>query len=148
MAKKRLNNLNINATLKVGKNTNIPFEDSFFDIILSSASCYYLDDNTSFEDNIKEYLRVLKKDGILIANFPEKSKNFICQNSIDLGNGNIIIKNDIFNLRNGYTFRVFENEEEIKNYFDTYFYNISTGYGIDDYYGLVISQFFMVAYKK
>lgn len=53
LAYQKLTKINISAKLKVGGNTNIPFEDDFFDIILASASMYYVDKNSTFNDNLK-----------------------------------------------------------------------------------------------
>ena len=148
LAYKKLHDLNIPANLKVGTNTSIPFDNNFFDIILSSSSIYYVDENSTFYDNLKEYLRVLKKDGILIANFPEKSKSFICKNAINLNNGHIRITNDVHNLRNGYIFKVFESKEQINKELSPYFRNISVGYLYEEYYGYELSMFILVAEKK
>jgi ubiquinone/menaquinone biosynthesis C-methylase UbiE len=146
LVKNRIKNINLN--LAVGNNRNIPFNDSFFDIIVACSSFYYIDKGSSFEDNIKEYCRVLKKDGLLIANLPEISKNFICKNSINIGDNHIIIKNDIHNLRNDYIFRAFESKEEVINVFSPYFKNICIGYLYEEYFGYELSGYIMVATKK
>ncbi|MFZ6009563.1 MAG: methyltransferase domain-containing protein, partial [Bacteroidota bacterium] len=103
----------VNVTLKVGTNHNIPFEDSSFDFVLASSSCYYVDQGYSFLDNIKEISRVLKPGGYLVANFPLFARlngieeSFILKNCEFLPDGHIIVQNDIYGIRNGYRFRAF-----------------------------------------
>jgi len=148
IGKNKLANKNIKADLKIGTNTNIPYNNDFFDIILASSSIYYVDEGFSFDDTIKAYLRVLKQDGLLICNFPEYYKSFICKNCIELENGHIKITNDVHNLRNGYIFKVFKSKEEIINTFSNSFYNISIGYLYEEYYGYEMSMFIVTAIKK
>ncbi|MCK9472194.1 hypothetical protein [Sulfurimonas sp.] len=93
-------------------------------------------------------MRVLKKGGVLIANFPEKEKNFICKNALLLDDNIIKITNDIYNLRNGYLFKVFSSEHELKSYFDAFLTNISTAYLYENYFGVEISMFILVGHKK
>ena len=139
---------NIKAKLKIGHNTNIPFKDSFFDVILASSSMYYINEGDTFEDNIKEFMRVLKKGGLLIANFPELEKNFICKNPIFLKDGLIKITNDRHGLRNGFIFKVYRNKSEIYNEFTHLLKDISIAYLYNDYYGYELSMFILVGYKK
>jgi ubiquinone/menaquinone biosynthesis C-methylase UbiE len=145
--KKTLKN-NIDCELKVGDNLNIPYPDNYFDIILASSSMYYLENEQSFDAIIKEYMRVLKKGGILIANFPEKSKSYICQGSIQITPNIIEIKNDPHKLRNGNLFYVFNTKDEIENTFDNLLNKISIAYLYEDYYDYILSMFILVGYKK
>lgn len=145
LAKNRIRDIDLN--LAVGNNRYIPHNDDFFDIIVACSSFYYVDNGSSFQDNLKEYCRVLKKNGILIANFPEISKNFICKNSINVGDNHIIVQNDIHKLRNGYILRAFESKEEILNIFSPYFKDICIGYLCEEYYGYILSGYIMVATK-
>lgn len=143
----RMERLNIKSTLKVGTNSSIPFESETFDYLLASSSCYYVDNGTSFEDNLKEYYRLLKPDGILIVSVGEKS-SFIFKDAVDLGNGHYEIVNDTYGLRNGYVLRRFENEDDVTNTFGKYFDKFSIGSGRDNFYGHEISLFYIVCRKK
>jgi ubiquinone/menaquinone biosynthesis C-methylase UbiE len=144
----------IKADLRVGCNSNIPFADSFFDYILASASCYYVDEGETFKQNLEEIYRVLKKSGYLIANFPAFSpskdieESFILQGCIPTEDGHIIIQNDIYGLRNGYRFKAFANKEEIVQTFQDKFDQISIGQTFDNYYGVQINAFLLTARKK
>ncbi|MEY2494828.1 MAG: hypothetical protein QOJ45_1320 [Verrucomicrobiota bacterium] len=147
LGRKRARNLGIPVTLKLGTNTSIPFEDDFFDYMLAACSCYYVDAGTSFLDNLKECRRVLKPGGSLIATLPE-SKSSIFSGCIDLGDGHVEIRNDPWGLRNGYTFKWFRSEEEIKETFSPYFDSFSIGLCRDNYYGVQINVFLLVCRKR
>lgn len=73
----RMRGLGITPQLKVGTNSRLDFENNFFDYILASSSCYYVDRGTTFNDNLKEYARVLKPGGILVVSVGEKAPLYI-----------------------------------------------------------------------
>lgn len=148
LAKNKMKYLNLTAKLVVGNNNNLPFDSDFFDVVVACSSFYYIDKGSNFGDNIKEYNRVLKSDGILIVNFPEITKNFICKNAINLGDNHLVIQNDIHNLRNGYVFKAFESKEEIYKLFAPHYKNICIGYLYEEYFGYELSGYIMVATKK
>jgi len=140
--------INVKATLKVGTNTNIPFEDNFFDYILASSACYYVDGNSTFNDNLDEITRVLKPGGYFIANYPVFPTNFIFENAIPAGDGHVIIQNDIYGIRNGYKFKAFASNEEIMAALGEKYTDISLGSCIDNYYGVRNHVFISTARKK
>jgi SAM-dependent methyltransferase len=144
---KRARELNIPVTLRVGSNSAIPFESEFFDYILASSSCYYVDAGTSFSDNLKEYWRVLKPGGILVASLPE-STNSIFDGCVELGDGHVEIRNDPWGLRNGYIFKWFRTEEDVIQAFSPYFDSFSIGLCRDNYYGVDINAFLLVCRKR
>lgn len=147
MAEQKLEQLGIRAVLKTGTNVNIPFDDSYFDYLLACHSCYYVDKDTSFNQNLAEMVRVLKQGGTFIASLPAPG-NFILKDCIRLEDGHVIIKNDLYNLRNGYVFRTFENEDEVKEVFSPYFQNISICRCLDNFWGVQINFFIIAAEKK
>src|ERR1035437_219926 len=69
-AAERLKFLGIDAELKLGTNDQIPYDDSFFDYVLACHSCYYLKENKTFDDNLKEISRVIKSNGVFCASLP------------------------------------------------------------------------------
>ena len=127
LAKEKLQDLLISANLVKGSNSNIPFDEGFFDYLLACHSCYYIDDKNSFEDNLNEMARVLKKDGVLVASLPAPD-NFILENCDQLEDGHVIIRNDIYGLRNGYVFKTFK--ELIKSASLKYWFPLSTNFSI------------------
>jgi SAM-dependent methyltransferase len=138
--------LGIDLTLNLGTNASLPFEDNFFDYILASASCYYVDRGTTFSDNLREYHRVLKVGGTLIATLPEANSS-ILEGAVDLADGHVEIRNDPWRLRNGYVFRRFRDEKEVRDAFSPSFGSFSVGLCCDNYYGIQINLFLLVCQK-
>ena len=146
LATDKLQGLNIPATLRKGSNSNIPFEDEFFDFLLACHSCYYIDEHTNFRNNLLEMARVLKRNGLMIASLPAPG-NFILENCDRLEDGHVIIRNDIYGLRNGYVFRTFESMEEVKEVFSPIFNEIEICHCCENYWGVQINYFLIVAKK-
>lgn len=147
MGKERARSLGMNATLKLGTNSAIPFADNVFDYVLASASCYYVDKGTSFRDNLAEYSRVMKPGATLLATLPEASSS-IFEGCTELPDGHVEIRNDPWGLRNGYVFRRFQSKSELIEAFSPYFDSFSVGLCCDDYYGVQINLFLLVCTRK
>jgi SAM-dependent methyltransferase len=146
LGEERARSLGIPVKLKLGTNSSIPFEDEFFDYILASCSCHYVDAGTSFSDNLREYHRVLKQGGSLIATLPEVDSS-IFSGCVDLGEGHVEIRNDPWGIRNGYTFKMFRSEQDVKDVFSPDFDSFSIGLCRDNYYGIQINLFLLVCRK-
>lgn len=147
LGRERARRLGIPVQLKVGKNSSIPFGDEFFDYILACHSCYYVDAGTTFSDTLREYSRVLKAGGTLVASLPEANAS-IFDGCVELGDGQVEIRNDPFGLRNGYVFKWFHTEEDVRDTFSPYFDSFSIGLCRDDYYGFRVNVFLLVCRKK
>lgn len=145
--RERLKDLVDELDLRVGSNSDIPFGSEYFDYLVASFSMYYLSKGKTFRDNVLEYSRVIKKDGILITTLAEK-KTFVFRDAIDRGNGEYEITNDPFNLRNGDRLQCFASESEIRSALSEHFQNIRIGRSYNDYYGMHISYFMVVADRK
>lgn len=143
----RASDLGIPATLKLGTNSAIPFEDDFFDYVLASSSCYYVDKGGTFSDNLKEYSRVLKPEGILLATLPA-AEGSILDGCVDLGDGHVEIRNDPWGLRNGYVFRRFESENDLVETLSPYFEKFCVGLCRDNFYGVQINMYLLVCWKR
>lgn len=139
--------LKIPVTLKVGRNNAIPYDNMFFNYILACHSCYYIDGGSTFHDNLSEYSRVLKPGGWIFVSVPENGSS-ICEEAVSLGDGHYRIVKDPWGLRNGYTFRSFENGSEIEQAFGEHFDSFSIGICKDDYFGIKINLFLVVCRKK
>lgn len=133
--------------IKAGSNNNIPFDNEFFDYVLSWNSVYYMGDETDFNNYVKEIARVINKDGYLILSIPKKTA-FIFKDSVPHKQGYRIIKDDYFNVRNGEVFRVFDDEKEIEESFSEYFKNFTFGSIHDDCFGLAYHWHLVVCQKK
>lgn len=142
-----MDDLNINAEIRCGTNDNIPYENDFFDFLLSWNSCYYMGENRDLDVYVEEFARCLKSDGYLVLSIPKKTC-FIYHGSEKLNDGYQIIRNDPFNLRNEEVLRMFENEDEIKNVFSKYFKNFIFGSIQDDCFGFDYHWHLVICQKK
>ena len=144
--KSRLINLGLDADLRVGRNSNIPFEDAHFDYILASHCIYYCDDDETLSDNLKEYQRVLKPGGTLVASVAS-SNSYIFKGAETLSDGSMRIKSDPYGNRNGYRLFGFHSKEQISDYFTPYFSEFSFGFADNDYFGIEERVFWVVCKK-
>ncbi len=145
--KDNLQKFAVSADVRVGLNHNIPFDNNFFDYLLSWNSCYYMGNYDDFNDYVKEFARILKPNGYLILSIPKKSC-FIYHGSETLRKGYIIVRNDPFILRNGDTLRIFENENEIQFAFEEYFNNFVFASVHDDCFGYDYHWHLVICQKK
>jgi len=137
----------ITTDIRVGRNSNIPFDDSFFDYVVASSSMYYVDEGQSFETTLKELNRVIKPNGYLIATLPHP-KTFILENAQEMPDSHFRIVNDPYGLRNGNIFKVFMDREHLLEEFSSDYEDISIGEMHDDYYGCNISLWLFTGQKK
>lgn len=145
--RERLEKLGLSADLRVGRNTNIPFDDGYFDYILACHCCYYCDEGQSFSDNLTEYARTMKKGAWLIASVASRN-SYIFQNAIALADGSLRVNADPYGNRNGYRLHAFSDKSEIESYFEPHFSNFSFGFADNDYYGVQERVFWVVCQKN
>ena len=143
----RLADLGYSCVLRVGWNSDIPFEDNEFDYILACHSCYYCQDGETFLDNLTEYSRVLKRDGYLVASVPN-TKSYIFSGSQLLPDGSAIILNDPYKNRENYRLHGFKRASDVEVYFGSLFKNFSIGTANNDYYGIDEKVFWVVCQKR
>ena len=74
----------------VGTADNLPFKDKFFQYIVASHSCYYLNEDCSFNDNLKEISRILNTNGFFICTIPQTSNYYIIRSKKLKGNEYLI----------------------------------------------------------
>ncbi len=127
----------------VCKNNKIPFHDGFFDYILSCGACYYLEEGTHFEDNLREIRRVIAKDGYFIGNIPD-SKNTVIRDAVINDRREALITNDPFGIRNGVTLQICDTKDELIKLLSPFFKDISVGHFDEDFYGLRVSGLLFV----
>lgn len=142
----RMAKFGINADIRVGRNSTIPFENNYFDYVVASASLYYVDNNDTFDNTMAELTRVTKQGGYIIATLA--CSGSILNGAKELNDNHYEITNDPFELRNGNIFKVHKSKEQIIKEFSPYYDNISIGAISDDYYGLEINMWLLVARKR
>lgn len=145
--KNNMRSRNINCEIRVGSNDNISFDDNFFDYLLSWNSSYYMGNQRDFNLYVKEFSRILKKDGYFVLSIPKKTC-FIYHDSEKIKDGYQRIKNDPFNIRNGEVLRMFEDEQEIEEVFSKYFKNFIFASVYDDCFGFDYHWHLVVCQKK
>ncbi|WP_295442941.1 class I SAM-dependent methyltransferase [uncultured Thiodictyon sp.] len=143
----RMEKFGIKADIRMGRNSSLPFKDQLFDYVVASASVYYVDSGTTFEDNMREIQRVLKPGGHIVFSMVHPD-SYILIGAETLADSHFRITNDPLGLRNGYVFKVFQARSNITDYFSKSFLEISIGYTSDDYYGLKQDLWLLVAKKR
>jgi SAM-dependent methyltransferase len=139
--------LGIDADLKVGTNARIPFDADFFSALLACHACYYVEEGTTFKDNLREMHRVMKKDALFVASLPMRD-TYVLKDAEVLGQGHFRIKNDPYGLRAGTIFRAFENESEIESELAPYFSGFKSGFCDDFYWGIRQKVWIVVSNRK
>jgi SAM-dependent methyltransferase len=131
----RLKPLGIDMDARVGRNCALPFDDASFDVIVACHACYYVDEGTTFAENVSEMARVLKPGGRLVFSAPMRS-SYIVRDAEDLGHGHMRVVSDPYGIRNGTILRAFADEEEILNAFDQSFADFAIGKCHNDFWGI------------
>jgi len=143
----RLAQLGHTPDLRVGRNSRIPFEDGYFDGILACHSCYYCDEGELFVDNLREYARVLKRGGSLIASIAARS-SYIFEGAVECPDGSFVIANDPYGNRNGYRLQAFGRECDIEECMSPFFGDFSFGFADNNYYGVSERVFWVVCERR
>jgi SAM-dependent methyltransferase len=146
LATTRMHRLGIDVALAVGRNHSIPFDDATFDIVLACHACYYVDPGKRFSDNANEIARTLKPGGSFVFSVPIGT-SYIMRGAIDEGDGHMVIANDPYGVRNGYTMKKFDSEDEIRAALDVEFENFEIGSCRNDFWG-VEEHVWIVACRK
>lgn len=145
--KRRLRTVeDIDIDIRVGTNDHIPFQDSYFDYLVSWGACYYMGKTEDFKDYVKEFARVLRPGGYMVLLVPQPT-HFIYKNSVTLRPGYERIESDPQGIRNGEILRMFTDESEIASEFGSHFDNFLFGSQQDDCFGEAFHVFLVVCQK-
>jgi ubiquinone/menaquinone biosynthesis C-methylase UbiE len=114
----------LSVSVKYGNNQNLPFENEYFDYLLSLNVIHYEPTEEDMKKAIEEHARVLKKGGkfFLMTVGPE---HIIYRQAKALGNHLYEIAD--FDFRNGQTFFYFDNIKYVEQYLSPYFSSIEFG---------------------
>ena len=140
-------NLGFTPNLLVGMNNSIPFTENYFDYILSSFCIYYCPEGSTLDSNLKEYLRVLKNTGFLIANFADVN-SYIFDNAEEIKDGTFIIRKDPYGNRVGSRLAAFYSKDDLVNFLGSYLTDISVRHASNNYYGRDEKSFWITGKVK
>jgi SAM-dependent methyltransferase len=132
-----------NVEFRRGLNTQLPYEDGFFDYVLSCWSFYYLGPDTRIAEVLCEIARILKPGGYFIAGISDEN-NSVLRDARTLEDGSVVITNDPFNIRNGTRWAIARDKSDVESLLTPFFDGISVGHLVDDYFGLMVSGFIFV----
>jgi ubiquinone/menaquinone biosynthesis C-methylase UbiE len=108
----------------VGTNTSLPFENDQFDLVLSVGTIHYEGTETSVNNALKEFNRVLKKDAFLYIETTGPKHNFF-KNAESIGNNEYLIKN--FDFRDDQKMYFFENLDNLHKICGHHYRNVQVG---------------------
>jgi SAM-dependent methyltransferase len=137
----------IDATIHVGTNDNIPYDNDYFDYLLSWGSCHYMGEQEDFGQYVREFARVLKPGGYLVFLVPQLTHP-IFKGSEIVRPGYRLVRNDSVGIRNGEILRTFRDESEIKEVFSECFDHFIIGSQHDDCFGEDFDVFLVVCQRK
>ena len=143
----RLARLGVDADIRVGRNTALPFEDGFFDHVLACHSCYYVDRGTQFADNVREMARVMKPAARLVFSAP-MADSYIMHGARDLGEGHMEIANDPYGVRHGAILKKFDSEEDIERALGEFFADVRIGSCRNDFWGIEERVWTVVCHRR
>ena len=143
----RLAQLGHAADLRVGRNSHIPFADGEFDYVLACHCCYYCDEGDTFADNMREYARVMRTGGYLVASVANR-RSYIFDGATECSDGSLRIAVDPYGNREGYRLQAFADSRQIEASLDPFFTTFSFGSADNDYYGIFERVFWVVCQKK
>ena len=124
LTKDYLKSINIEAEIVKGTNSKLPFKNNFFDILISINTIHYEKTNKDILKSLKEYNRVLKKNGKVII-FTVGPSHDIFKKARLYGKNQYQIQN--WDFRNGEKYFYFESAKYLKFYSSKFFKNIETG---------------------
>jgi SAM-dependent methyltransferase len=139
----------ISVDIRPGLNSDLPFEDGFFDYLLSWNAIYYMRGaDSDFGDHVREHARVLKSGGYLVCSVPGPNC-FSLSGAEEVGNDLIRLRTDAkWSMLNGMIYRRFRDFADIEATFGECFTDFRRCTINDDCYGLPLEYFIFVCRKR
>lgn len=110
--------------LKIGTNRNIPFEDNFFDFIVSIGTLHYEENIEDFESALREIIRVSNDNAHVVIGV-SGSKHTIRQGAEKISEYQYRLRNSDF--RTGQLMTYFEDEKHFSNKLKEFFRDVEVG---------------------
>jgi len=110
--------------IKEGSNTQLPFSNDSFDIVLSLNVLHYEKNEDSIKTALREYSRVLKPDGVLFL-MTVGQEHDIYKRATLVGGHQFLIKD--WDFRDGEQFFFFTNHTHLKFYLEQFWQTIELG---------------------
>ena len=129
--------------IKIGKNTNIPYKNNYFDVFVSINTIHY-SSGADIDKTIKEYSRLIKKNGIALIETPSE-KHEIVKKSKKKRNNLWIWKWGGF--RNNQLMGFFDNKSLLKNKLKKYFSDVEILERSEVYNKIKLHWYFAVCKK-
>lgn len=79
--------LGVNVNVRVFETPRLPYEDGFFDIVVSWNAIYYWGNRTKVRQQVDEFHRVLRPGGVLLMSVIHPNNCVVGRLSEDLGDG-------------------------------------------------------------
>jgi SAM-dependent methyltransferase len=139
----------ISADIVPGVNWELPFEEGFFDYLLSWNAIYYMRDaDGDFREHVREHARILKPGGYFVCSVPGPNC-FSLAGAEDLGNDLIRVRTDSkWSMLNGTIYRRFRGFADIESTFGECFEDFRRCTIQDDCYGLPLEYLVFVCRKR
>ena len=112
----------------------MPFGDRFFDYVMACNSCYYLEPEHSFEDNLIEISRILKPRGVFIGSLPGWEHS-VCKGAARCADSSVVVREDQSGIRNGDRIQVVEDTEQARAILSPFFEDLQVGHQTDTCFG-------------
>jgi len=138
----------ISADIRPGLNWDLPFEDGFFDYMLSWNAIYYMRDaDGDIRGHVREHARVLRPGGHLVCSVPAPGC-FSLAGADELGDDLIRLRGGPkWGMLDGTIYRRFRDFGDIEQVFGGAFTDFSRCTIRDDCYGLPLEYFVFVCRK-
>lgn len=135
----------IKCIIRQGSNTHLPFQNSFFDVIISLNTLHYEQDIKKINLALIEFKRVLKNRGILFIETAAPRHDFY-KKCIKVKDNSYKLK-DAKDIRNNQIFTFFKNKKQIYRLMKKHFSSVEVG-EVLEYYEKKDLNFFEIKCKK
>jgi SAM-dependent methyltransferase len=119
-----LSNRGYKAKIKYGSNRELPYEDGYFDLLLSVATIHYEGTESNVLNALREFRRVVKPGGLVYVATAGPCHDIYTKAKL-LGNHRYQIQD--YDFRNGEEFFFFDNKRYFESYLLKYFNKVEVG---------------------